>query len=43
MYQVGFDVGGTNIAAGLVDENKTIIAERNRPFPLGSITRMWQP
>ena len=31
MYRIGVDLGGTNIAVGLVDENDTIIFKRSRP------------
>ncbi len=39
MLQVGFDVGGTNIAVGVVDDNKKIIVRRSVPFPTGSPSR----
>ncbi len=34
MYYLGVDVGGTNIAVGIVDENNAIIAKASirRPF-----------
>lgn len=35
MLQVGFDVGGTNIAVGVVDDAGTIVARRSTPFPTG--------
>lgn len=35
MYQIGFDVGGTNIAVGLVDDNMRIIQRSNIKFPFG--------
>ncbi len=35
MYRVGFDVGGTNIAAGLVDDGLNIVQRKNVPFPIG--------
>lgn len=35
MLQIGFDVGGSHIAAGMVDEEKKIIARREIPFPTG--------
>ncbi len=31
MYYIGIDLGGTNIAAGIVDENNTIIAKGSVP------------
>ncbi len=31
MYRIGVDLGGTNIAVGLVDENNTILVKRSRP------------
>lgn len=35
MYQIGFDIGGTNLKVGAVDDNMEISAERNVPFPKG--------
>ena len=35
MLQVGFDIGGTNIAAGVVDDEMRIVARRSVPFPTG--------
>ena len=35
MLQVGFDIGGTNIAVGAVDENHRIVARRDVRFPTG--------
>lgn len=35
MIHVGFDVGGTNIKAGLVDGGAKIVTKRNVPFPKG--------
>lgn len=35
MLRLGFDIGGTNIAAGLVDEAYRIVRETSRPFPRG--------
>ncbi|MDD2190723.1 MAG: ROK family protein [Eubacteriales bacterium] len=35
MYQVGFDVGGTNLKAGIVSHDMEIIAHRNVTFPKG--------
>ena len=31
MYYLGVDVGGTNIAVGIVDENNAIIAKASHP------------
>jgi glucokinase len=35
MYQIGFDVGGTNLKVGAVHDNKEITAARNAAFPKG--------
>ncbi|MGI6732274.1 MAG: ROK family protein [Anaerovoracaceae bacterium] len=35
MYRVGFDIGGTNIKAGIVGEDLKILSHRNIPFPTG--------
>lgn len=35
VYQLGFDIGGTNIAAGVVDDGHRILARREVPFPKG--------
>ena len=35
MYQVGFDVGGTNLKVGAVNDDKVIVARRNVAFPKG--------
>ena len=35
MAKIGIDIGGTNIAAGLVAENGTMTARRSLPFPRG--------
>lgn len=35
MIQIGFDVGGTNITAGLVDDDKRITQRSNIAFPTG--------
>lgn len=35
MNRIGFDVGGTNIAAGVVDKNSRIIKRKSVPFRLG--------
>ena len=31
MYRIGIDLGGTNIAVGLVDENHKIVAKKSTP------------
>ena len=31
MYYIGIDLGGTNIAAGIVDENRKIICTDSKP------------
>ena len=33
MYQIGFDIGGTNVAAGLVNDSLDITAKISIPFP----------
>ncbi len=35
MYKLGFDIGGTNIAAGLIDEKLSIVRRVSVPFPQG--------
>ena len=35
MFRIGFDVGGTNIAAGLVNESLDIVQHKSVPFPNG--------
>lgn len=35
MYEIGFDVGGTNIKVGLLDANFKLVASRSFPFPIG--------
>ena len=35
MIQIGFDIGGTNIKAGVVDDQFNILMENIRPFPKG--------
>jgi glucokinase len=35
MYQIGFDVGGTNLKVGVVDDNLEITAHKNVAFPKG--------
>lgn len=41
MYRIGVDLGGTNIAAGLIDENRTVIDKRsvktNVPRPVEAL------
>ncbi len=36
MLRIGFDIGGTNIDVGAVDEANQVVARRRRPFPKGS-------
>lgn len=35
MIQIGFDIGGTNIKAGVVDDQSNVLAENTRLFPRG--------
>lgn len=35
MLRIGFDIGGTNMAAGAVDQDGRILARRDLPFPKG--------
>ena len=35
MYQIGFDVGGTNLKVGVVHDNLEMVASRNAAFPKG--------
>ena len=35
MLRFGFDIGGTNIAAGIIDEKNQLIAKDSRRFPRG--------
>ena len=35
MFDIGVDIGGTNIAAGLVDENHRIVSRNSVRFPFG--------
>ncbi|HOF95331.1 MAG TPA: hypothetical protein PLE79_07315, partial [Clostridia bacterium] len=35
VLQAGFDIGGTNIAAGIVDEDANLVLKRSIPFPAG--------
>ncbi len=37
MLHVGFDIGGTNIAVGVVNDDMQIIARRSVPFPTGEL------
>ena len=37
MIHVGFDIGGTNIKAGLVNDQGQIQVKRNVPFPRESV------
>src|SRR5690554_1568634 len=37
MVRIGFDVGGTKIALGAVNEENRIIARREVPFPTGKL------
>lgn len=45
MYYIGIDLGGTNIVAGVVDENYKIIAKAkvktNLPRPSVEIIETW--
>ena len=34
MYQVGVDIGGTNIAMGLVDEALEVVQRESMPFEI---------
>lgn len=36
MYRIGIDLGGTNIAAGVVDEGQHIVAEVSLPTRCGT-------
>lgn len=38
MFQLGFDIGGTNIAAGIVDQDTNVVAKISYPFPRKSNT-----
>ena len=33
MYQIGIDIGGTNVKIGLLDASLTLAAEGSIPFP----------
>ena len=33
VYSIGIDIGGTNIAAGLLDGTRKLVRKRSRPFP----------
>ena len=39
MYRAGIDLGGTNIKAGIVDEQQHIIAEASVPTNVGGLIR----
>ena len=38
MARIGYDIGGTNIAAGILDDDKRLIAKQSLPFPRGKGT-----
>ncbi|MDE7219641.1 MAG: ROK family protein [Oscillospiraceae bacterium] len=40
MYYIGIDIGGTNLKAGLVDENYCITATRKQPLQFTSMEQM---
>ena len=40
MYYIGIDIGGTNLKAGLVDENYRITATRKQPLQFTSMEQM---
>ena len=40
MYYIGIDVGGTNLKAGLVDENYRIVATKKMPLEFESMEQM---
>lgn len=40
MYYIGIDVGGTNLKAGLVDENYQIVATKKMPLEFQSMEQM---
>ena len=40
MYYIGIDIGGTNLKAGLVDENYQIVATRKMPLQFQSMEQM---
>ena len=40
MYYIGIDIGGTNLKAGLVDENYHIAAARKQPLQFASMEQM---
>ena len=43
MYRLGIDLGGTNIVAGVVDENYEIIAVKQMcPVPKAKSATVWQ-
>ena len=35
MVRIGYDIGGTNLAAGVLDDNNQLIAKTSLPFPRG--------
>lgn len=35
MVRIGYDIGGTNIAAGILDENNRLLLKKSLPFPRG--------
>lgn len=39
MVRVGYDIGGTNIAAGILDERNVLICKKSMPFPRGRGTQ----
>ena len=40
MYYIGIDIGGTNLKAGLVDEQYRIVATRKMPLEFESMEQM---
>ena len=40
MYDVGIDIGGTNLKAGLVDENYQLVATKKMPLRFSSMEQM---
>ncbi len=38
MVRIGYDIGGTNIAAGILDEDSRLICRKSLPFPRGKGT-----
>lgn len=39
MYQIGFDIGGTNIASALLDDDLNTVRELSVPFPHGGSSK----